>query len=93
MAEITLWNPPEERPSYKIYDWDGNLLEVGDTLSADEVICDLCNADVVVRPVPVVWENYAVCLECLDRIMPQWRAVVGEAVVERWHEQMRMASE
>ncbi len=84
---LILWMPTE-RPAFIITDWDGNVLEVGGTLSADEVICDLCNALITIRPVPVVWENYAVCLECLDRVMPQWRDVVGEAVVEGWHEQM-----
>ncbi len=89
MAEsemIILWMP-SDRQAYVITDWDGNVLDEGEMLTADDVICDLCNANIPLRPVPVVWTNYAVCLECLDRVIPNWRQVVGEAVAQGWQKQ------
>ena len=41
----------------------GGEVEVGETLGPDLVVCDLCNADVKLRPVPVV-NGYAHCCRC-----------------------------
>ncbi|MGC9335884.1 MAG: hypothetical protein ACP5JJ_17195 [Anaerolineae bacterium] len=52
-------------PSFRIA-WRitmGDEVTVGPTLGPDEVICDLCNAQVQVRPVPVV-NGYALCQAC-----------------------------
>jgi len=86
MAEkITLWMPVS-RPSYIMYE-AGNVVEVGMTLTADEVYCDLCNAVVPLRPVPVV-RGYALCLECLDQLVPDWHKLVDQVVVEEWRRQL-----
>ena len=44
---------------------DGEV-EVGDLLGPEEVICDLCNGDVSIRPVPMVG-SYALCTACFTR--------------------------
>ena len=52
-------------PSFRIA-WRitmGDEVTVGPTLGPDEVICDLCNAEVQLRPVPVV-NGYALCQDC-----------------------------
>jgi hypothetical protein len=40
--------------------------EIGPTLGPDEVVCDLCNATIVTRPVPVV-NTDALCPKCFER--------------------------
>jgi len=67
----TWW--PEYRPSYMT-----DRGEEGPLLGPDQVICDLCNADILVRPVFTVGNN-ALCLNCFretklpppTRIIPQ----------------------
>ena len=86
MAEITLWYP-EERPSYAIYDWDGNLLEEGEPLSATEVYCDLCNAEVPLRPAPMIG-SYVLCLDCLNKVEPEWRRQVTPLLMLIWYTQL-----
>lgn len=56
-------------------------------LTADEVYCDLCNADVVVRPVPVI-SGYAACLNCLSRIEPEWPKQIPFEVMVFWYHQL-----
>jgi len=85
MKKITLWNPPPVRPAYIITDEDGNIEEEGAPLS--EVYCDLCNAEIVIRPVPVVG-TYALCLDCLAKVEPSWQKQVSKAIQIRWHEQI-----
>jgi hypothetical protein len=38
--------------------------EYSATLSADDVVCDLCNHSITFQPVPLLWESYAVCADC-----------------------------
>jgi hypothetical protein len=59
--EVKVWWP-EFRPAWVLVAPDGEI-EVGDTLGPDEVICDVCNAEVTIRPVPVV-NGYARCRRC-----------------------------
>ena len=59
--EVTAWWP-EFRPAWVIITPDGGM-EVGSTLGPGEVICDVCNAEVTIRPVPVV-NGYARCARC-----------------------------
>ena len=66
-AEGWYWWYPQERPSYVLMDWDGNVVAEGPTLGADEVICDICNAWVAIRPVPALG-SYAVCPGCFFRM-------------------------
>ena len=66
-AEGWYWWYPQERPSFVITDWDGNVVEEGPTLGPDEVYCDICNARVFVRPVPALG-SYAVCPDCFFRM-------------------------
>jgi len=81
---------PTERPAYVLYDWDGSVLEVGPTLSADEVYCDLCNAEVPLNPGPMVGGN-VLCLDCLPKIEPGWEKQVTPLLKLIW--QTQMASE
>jgi len=60
-CEVTAWWPAF-RPAWTLLTPDGGV-EVGETLGPDEVICDLCNAEVAIRPVPVVG-GYAHCANC-----------------------------
>jgi hypothetical protein len=83
MPRIVLWNPPAHRPAYRLMDWDGNVLEEGPMLTADEVYCDLCNADVLVRPVPVI-DGHVVCLRCLQEIDPKWPEQIPLEVLLVW---------
>lgn len=93
MPRIVLWNPPARRSAYRLMDWDGNVLEEGPMLTADEVYCDLCNADVVVRPVPVIG-GYALCINCLEKVEPGWRKQITPLLEMIWRDQMAsMASE
>lgn len=86
MKKITLWYPPRVRPSF-VFVYDDGQIEEGAPLSADEVYCDICNADVIVRPVPVVG-SYALCLDCLAKIEPSWQKQVSKAIQRMWHEQI-----
>ena len=86
MAGIVLWNPPERRISFVIH-WDDGDVTIGPPLSADEVYCDLCNADVVVRPVPVI-DGHALCLRCLHRVEPEWPKQVPFEVLILWKHQL-----
>jgi hypothetical protein len=61
--EVSAWWP-EFRPAWVLVAPDGEI-EVGDTLGPDEVICDVCNAEVTIRPVPVV-NGYARCRRCFS---------------------------
>jgi len=82
--KITLWNPPPVRASYIFVDEDGEV-EYGPPLA--EVYCDLCNAEIVIRPVPVVG-TYALCLDCLNKVEPGWRRQIPRAIQIRWNEQI-----
>lgn len=84
--KITLWYP-QERPAYVFFDEAGNVEEEGAPLSADEVYCDICNAEIVVRPVPVVGD-YVLCLDCLNKVEPGWRRQIPRAIQIRWNEQI-----
>jgi len=84
--KITLWYPTH-RPAYVFFDEAGNVEEEGAPLSADEVYCDLCNAEIVIRPVPVVG-TYALCLDCLNKVEPGWRKQVSKAIQRAWYEQI-----
>lgn len=70
-AKVRAWWPTE-RPSWTLIPLDENLqedvgaAEVGPALGPDEVVCDLCNAPVLIRPVPVV-DGYALCARCFVR--------------------------
>jgi hypothetical protein len=57
---------PTFRPAWTLVTGDGEV-EVGDLLGPDEVICDLCNVDVAIRPVPMVG-GYALCPDCFAKM-------------------------
>jgi len=64
--QVTAWWPTS-RPAYAIIGGDGDIEEIGPTLSPDEVFCDYCNAVVCIRPVPVV-HGYALCRACFGKL-------------------------
>ncbi len=66
MARQWQWWRPTRRVAFVISDWDGNVLAEGGVLEADEVLCDICNAFVLIRPVPVTG-SYALCPRCFER--------------------------
>lgn len=88
---LKLWTPPESRQPYVFVgeDWE---IEFGPELGEDEVYCDLCNATILLRPVPVV-DGYALCLECLPTIEPKWKELVTPLLKLIWQTQVEMASE
>jgi len=86
MMAIELWFPPKTRPSFVLVDEDGND-EVGAELTDAEVYCDLCNADIPLRPVPVV-SGYALCLDCLPKIEPKWDSQITPLLKLIWQTQM-----
>jgi len=63
-CQVAAWWPTF-RPAWTLITDDGEV-EVGDLLGPDEVICDLCNAEVAIRPVPMVG-SYALCAACFAR--------------------------
>jgi hypothetical protein len=63
-CQITAWRPAW-RPARTLITGDGEM-EAGDLLGPEEVICDLCNTDVSIRPVPM-GGSYALCTACLAR--------------------------
>jgi hypothetical protein len=63
-CQVTAWWPAF-RPAWTLVTGDGQV-EIGDLLGPDEVICDLCNAKVTIRPVPMVG-SYALCTACFAR--------------------------
>lgn len=81
MTKINLYYPPEVRYSYIIVDENG--AEFGPLLTDREVYCDLCNAEVPLRPAPLIG-SYVLCLECLAQIDPGWESQVDPAIVEIW---------
>lgn len=78
---IELWMPPEER-SIVMTDETGRQIFICG-LTSDEVYCDICNADITIRPVPVV-ETYALCLKCLAEIEPGWKKQIPKDVLACW---------
>jgi len=64
-CQVAAWWPTF-RPAWTLVTDDGEV-EVGDLLGPDEVICDLCNVDVAIRPVPVVG-RYALCTDCFAKM-------------------------
>jgi hypothetical protein len=54
------WAKP--RSAWGIFTEEGGF-ESGAILAPDEVVCDVCNGAVIIRPVPVVG-SYALCAEC-----------------------------
>jgi hypothetical protein len=58
---------PTARPSWILIGGlaDDGDREVGPPLGPDEAICDLCNATITTRPVPVV-SDYALCQACFQ---------------------------
>jgi hypothetical protein len=73
-CEITAWWPAF-RPAWMLVTGDGEV-EVGDMLGPDDVICDLCNADVSIRTVPMVG-SYALCTACFARQGMPFPGTVG----------------
>lgn len=86
MKKLTLWYP-QQRTSYIIYSPEG--VEIGPTLGANEVYCDLCNATVPLNPAPMVDESYVLCLDCLDAAVPNWRQQVTPLLILMWEQQMQ----
>jgi hypothetical protein len=58
---------PGFRPGWSILTVNGDLAK-GDLLGPDQVICDVCNTQIVIRPVPVV-DGYARCADCFARLV------------------------
>jgi hypothetical protein len=71
---VTAWWPAF-RPAWTLVTGDGQV-EIGDLLGPDEVICDLCNAEVSIRPVPMVG-SYALCTACFARQGMPFPGTVG----------------
>ncbi len=87
---LELWIPPETRPSYVFVSEDGEVEESGPELTDAEVYCDLCNADIPLRPVPVV-SGYALCPDCLPKVEPEWEKQVSPLLKLLWQVQIEMA--
>lgn len=85
-SEIGLWMP---RPrTVGVYDLTGKVIYEYQ-LDENTVVCDLCNANITIRPVPTIVEgHYAVCLECLKREVPDWWQKVKPWVINTWFEQL-----
>jgi hypothetical protein len=79
-AVIKAWWPTE-RPLVIISDLDGSNAQCLGRLGPSQVICDLCNAEVRVRPVPVVG-NDALCRACFQRTGLPWPGGIAPYVVE-----------
>jgi formylmethanofuran dehydrogenase subunit E len=84
MNEIKLWNP--EKREFAVYDGNGNKI-YSVTLSENEVYCDLCNAQIFTKPVPMIG-SYALCFDCLDSINENWREEIDEEILEDWEKQL-----
>ena len=63
--EVRAWWPGF-RPAWIIVTDDGKT-KVGDALGPDEVTCDRCNANITIRPVPVVGDC-ALCPSCFAKL-------------------------
>ena len=63
--EVRAWWPGF-RPAWIIVVADGET-EIGDTLGPGDVICDRCNANITIRPVPVIGD-WALCPSCFARL-------------------------
>lgn len=85
MAKIDLFYP-HPRPAYVIYGENG-VEEIGPTLGADEVYCDLCNAQTPLDPAPMIGD-YVLCLDCLERIEPNWRRQITPLLEMVWCDQI-----
>ncbi len=67
MKHWSWWSPPPVRSAGAVYDKAGNLVKDLGVLTADEVYCDVCNAPILVRPVPSTGD-YALCPPCFGRL-------------------------
>lgn len=84
MNKLELWMPVS-RPSYILMDENGSVVEEGPELTDKEVYCDFCNADIPLRPVPVVCGS-ALCLDCL-KAEPDLKAQVTPTLMRLWEQQ------
>jgi hypothetical protein len=65
-TQWTWWTPPVNRPAYILHT-DGGKIEEGISIPDDFVICDICNATISLRPVPLLYTSYATCPVCFQR--------------------------
>jgi hypothetical protein len=79
-AVIKAWWPTE-RPLVIISDLDGSNAQCLGRLGPSEVICDLCNAEVRIRPVPIVG-NDALCKDCFKQTRLPWPGGITPYAVE-----------
>ncbi len=62
------WTPPPHRPAYVLHtENNGHSALEGLSIPADFVICDICNQMITIRPVPLLFEDYAACPACFQR--------------------------
>ena len=59
------WAPPPTRKAYVLLSPQGG--EIGIDIPANFVLCDICNKTIAIRPVPLLYENYAACPACFER--------------------------
>jgi hypothetical protein len=65
-TQWTWWTPPVNRPAYILHTKDGET-EEGMSIPDNLVICDICNATISLRPVPLLYISYATCPVCFQR--------------------------
>ena len=77
-----IWKMLGPRTAWRVLDpLTGEVLEEGPVIA--EVLCDLCNAEVTIRPVPVAWGSHALCPTCFQQVFHQ--DVVTAGVRDRIH--------
>jgi len=62
------WTPPKNRTAYVMH-VDGRKIYSALQIPSTFVICDLCNRPIAIRPVSLLYGDYAACPTCVQSQM------------------------
>jgi len=62
------WTPPKNRAAYVMH-VDGYEVRSDFQIPDTFVLCDLCNSMILIRPVPLLYGDYAACPTCFQSQM------------------------
>lgn len=72
IQKVEWWDKEDFRGRVNgIYEIGGNGEAVIMPVADDYIVCDFCNRDITVFPVPVTFGHNALCTECYNRYFPK----------------------
>jgi len=64
-TEHQWWTPPKNRTAFVMH-MDGHDVHSDIQIPETFVLCDLCNNMILIRPVPLLYDDYAGCPVCFQ---------------------------